>query len=67
MPLVVWRGQDGEPYAIGTKLGWAINGPLDTARRKAMSSSAFIEEITKVRVPDPMLEKALRQFWEMKD
>lgn len=32
-----------------------------------MSFSVFIEETTKVRVPNTMLERAMRQFWEVKD
>ena len=66
-PLEVRRGRDGEPFAVRTKLGWAINGPLKPTGEKVMSFSAFIEETTRTSIPDPVLEEAMKQFWEVED
>lgn len=64
-PLEVRRGRDGEPFAVRTKLGWAINGPLQPTRQTTMSFNAFVEETTKI--PDPHSERAMRYFWEVDD
>ena len=29
-PLEIRRGKSNEPYAVKTKLGWTINGPLQS-------------------------------------
>lgn len=31
LPLEVRKGKIGDPYAVRTKLGWSLNGPLSTA------------------------------------
>ena len=66
-PLEVRRGRDGEPFAIRTRLGWAINGPLKPARGKTMNFSAFIEDTVQARVSDPLWEGVMKQFWEVDD
>lgn len=66
-PLEVRSGRDGEPFAIRTKLGWAVNGPLYPIGQKDLSFGTFVEEAAKVRLPNTSLEEAMRRFWEVDD
>jgi len=46
-PMTIIPGRTGEPYAILTRLGWALNGPLggsDTETRNITSSFITLEE-----------------------
>ncbi|MPC34331.1 hypothetical protein E2C01_027716 [Portunus trituberculatus] len=64
-PLEVRCGRNGEPFAIRTKLGWAINGPLGPQERRSMSFNAFVADTTNNRSTAPLSEETVRQFWEV--
>ena len=55
VPKEIRRGNNGEPFALLTPLGWAINGPID-ADGKCPSSSHFVQ----THAP---LEKDLKKLW----
>ncbi|XP_041453667.1 uncharacterized protein LOC121406862 [Lytechinus variegatus] len=58
IPLEVRRGEDG-PFAIKTKLGWTLNGPLvNIDEGNTQASSSFISN-------DDSLETQLKLFWSM--
>ena len=68
IPHEVRSGREGDPYAIRTKLGWAINGPLKPAAQKDMSFATFIEEAPSVRnATSAAFEEGLKRFWEVED
>ncbi|XP_047500211.1 uncharacterized protein LOC125046476 [Penaeus chinensis] len=64
-PIEVRRGQNGEPFAIRTKLGWSINGPLDMTKGEAVNFGVFVEEVPRNEPQCPLLEKAMKRFWEI--
>ncbi|XP_042889909.1 uncharacterized protein LOC122264893 [Penaeus japonicus] len=57
LPDEVRKGQPGEPFAIHTPLGWAINGPIDPFRPKVRSSH-FVQNISH-------LESNLFKLWDL--
>ncbi|KAK8391594.1 hypothetical protein O3P69_017253 [Scylla paramamosain] len=59
-PLEIRRGRDGDPFAIRTRLGWAINGPLKLTEQRTKSFSTFVEEAATVGLQDPFLEEMMR-------
>ena len=58
IPFEVRRGEDG-PFAIRTKLGWTLNGPLvNSEEGNTQASSSFISS-------DDSLDAQLILFWSM--
>ena len=57
LPDSVKKGNPGEPFAIHTPLGWAINGPVDPFG-SATKSSHFVQT-------SPPLERSLSMMWEI--
>ena len=57
VPEEIRRGNNGEPFASLTPLGWAINGPID-ADGQCTSSSHFVQ----THAP---LEEDLRKLWNI--
>ncbi|XP_013402959.1 uncharacterized protein LOC106168462 [Lingula anatina] len=47
MPQEVRKGRPGEPYAVLTPLGWAINGPVNQSSHSARSSH-FVQQRTEL-------------------
>ena len=58
-PLELRKGQEGQPYAIRTRLGWSLNGPLESER--------LIEESTLSNLAraDESLDAQVEQFWKI--
>ena len=56
VPTEVRSGGAGEPFAVCTPLGWAINGPIDVTEQK--ETSHFVQ--TKVS-----LTKDLKRMWDI--
>ncbi|XP_072171548.1 uncharacterized protein [Diadema setosum] len=58
IPLEVRRGHKG-PYAVRTKLGWSVSGPVSKASEHLHSATAnFIGS-------DVQLEEQVHKFWQM--
>ena len=57
LPDEVKKGQPGEPFAIHTPLGWAINGPIDPFK-PTVRSSHFVHTTS-------MMEKDLFKLWDL--
>ncbi|KAK3882373.1 hypothetical protein Pcinc_013239 [Petrolisthes cinctipes] len=57
LPMEIKKGRLGEPFAIRTSLGWAINGPIDPSK-SAVRSSYFVHSISG-------LEKDPSKLWEL--
>lgn len=66
-PLEIRRGRAADPFAIRTRLGWAINGSLNPDVNGAMCFSAFVEETTSAGGLDSAFEEGLKRFWEVED
>jgi len=59
--LEVRVGEEGEPYAVRTRFGWTVNGPVRNAGVVSlMNFSAFISNNS-----DARLEHQLKRFWEI--
>lgn len=59
IPLDVKAGEPGEPFAVRTKLGWAVNGPLDSEGSGNDVSSNFVD------AGGATLDQQLKRFWEI--
>ena len=59
IPADVRRGGPGEPFAVLTPLGWAINGPVNPFGEQA-HTSYFVRTCTP-------LETDLKMLWEIED
>ena len=57
-PLETRTGRSGEPFAVRTRLGWTINGPLKS--RPTRQSRNTISHFGKVEI----LETPVAHFWE---
>lgn len=64
LPLEVRHGNDGEPYAIRTALGWTVNGPLGeiSGTLEDVSSSHFVYGKPE---SDRNLERQVERFWTL--
>ena len=58
-PLELRKGEEGQPYATRTRLGWSLNGPLD--------SEHLIEEsaLSNLARADESLDAQVEQFWKI--
>ena len=57
VPLDIRKGQLGEPFAIRTFLGWAVNGPVNPFEPAAKASHFVYKETS--------LQKDLSKMWEI--
>ena len=55
IPLAIEPGRRGEPYALKTRLGWTINGPVTTQEQPAA------EQVFTTRSDSAMNAKAVAQ------
>lgn len=62
MPLEVRSGRAGEPFAVRTKLGWSINGPLGSSGSTAITFGTYVEEV-RDGITDTNLEEQVKRFW----
>ena len=60
-PESIRKGKRGDPFAIQTPLGWAINGPIDPYSQ-SQCSSHFVQIGKKA-----LLNKNLNELWEIED
>jgi len=53
------KGQEGQPYATRTRVGWSLNGPLE--------SECLMEEsaISNLARADESLDVQVKQFWKI--
>jgi len=58
-PLELRKGEEGQPYATRTRLGWSLNGPLESER--------LIEEsaLCNLARADESLDAQVEQFWKI--
>jgi transposase InsO family protein len=62
VPLEVRSGDDGEPFAIRTKLGWGICGPVRSSTAHDESYRAFINFVQTDSTP---LETMIENLWRV--
>ena len=63
MPREVRCGRDGEPYAVLTRLGWTINGPVALGTQNN-TMSCFMQAAVN---QDEVLVKQVEKLWAMED
>ena len=58
-PLELRKGEEGQPYATRTRLGWTLNGPLE--------SECLVEEspFSNLAHADERLDAQVEQFWKL--
>ena len=58
-PLELRKGKEGQPYATRTRLGWSLNGPVE--------SEPFVEEpaFSNYVHADERLNAQVEQFWKL--
>ena len=58
-PLELQKGKEGQPYATRTRLGWSLNGPLESD--SLAGESAFCN----LARADERLDVQVEQFWKL--
>ena len=58
MPLTTIPGGNGEPYAIRTRLGWSVSGPVSNSVVKLPSVSHYISN-------GNLLQEKVERFWQL--
>ena len=58
MPLTTIPGGKGEPYAVRTRLGWSVSGPVSNSMVKLPSTSHFISN-------ESLLQEKVERFWQL--
>ena len=58
-PLNVVRGRDDEPYAIQTRLGWTVSGPVSRGGRNKSVKAHFVSS------RDDALSEQVERFWQL--
>ena len=58
MPLTMIPGGKGEPYAIRTRLGWSVSGPVSNSMVKLPSVSHYISN-------GNLLQEKVERFWQL--
>ena len=58
-PLELRKGKEGQPYATRTRLGWSLNGPLESD--SLAGESAFCN----LARADERLDVQVEQFWKL--
>ena len=56
MPLTTISGGKGEPYAIKTRLGWSVSGPVSNSTMKLPAASHYISN-------GNLLQEKVERFW----
>ena len=60
VPLTTMPGRKGEPYAVKTRLGWTVNGPV-TSHRTVLGQKAFFTQGERLEQLDQKIDK----FWQI--
>ena len=58
MPLTTIPGGKGEPYAVRTRLGWSVSGPVSNSMVKLPSTSHYISN-------ENLLQEKVERFWQL--
>ena len=58
MPLTTIPGGKGEPYAVRTRLGWSVSGPVSNSVARLSSSSHYISN-------EGLLQEKVDRFWKL--
>jgi hypothetical protein len=61
LPLEVREGQEGEPYATRTVLGWTLNGPIG----QSVDTTGTCNLIQAGVGPEVSLESQVERFWRL--
>ena len=60
VPLAAVPGGKGEPYAIRTRLGWTVNGPMSVSETRGEQQAFFTQGERYER-----LDRQLERFWKL--
>jgi hypothetical protein len=63
-PLETRHGEDFEPYAVRTRLGWIVSGPLDTSVQQDQVLCHLIDAIPR---DSCSLEQQVKHFFKVED
>ncbi len=58
IPLDIIKGNIGQPWASRTKLGWTLNGPLNSKRPSSITANF-------IRSDDIILSNQVERFWKI--
>ena len=58
MPLTTIPGGKGEPYAVRTRLGWSVSGPVSNSMVKLPSTSHYISS-------ESLLQEKVEHSWQL--
>ena len=58
VPLATVPGEKGEPYAVKTRLGWTVNGPVASSKTQ-VDQQAFFTQGERFE----QLNQKLERFW----
>ena len=60
VPLATVPGGKGEPYAVRTRLGWTVNGPVNTSETRGEQQAFFIQSERHER-----LDRQVERVWKL--
>ena len=60
IPLATVPGGKGEPYAVRTRLGWTVNGPVNTSETRGEQQAFFIQSERHER-----LDRQVKKSWKL--
>ena len=60
IPLATVSGGKGEPYAVRTRLGWTVNGPVNTSETRGEQQAFFTQGERYER-----LDQQVERFWKL--
>ena len=60
VPLATVPGGKGEPYAVRTRLGWTVNGPMDTGKMQGEQQVFFAQGERYEQ-----LNQQIKRFWKL--
>ena len=58
MPITTIPGGKGEPYAVRTRLGWSVSGPVSSSSKKVFPVSHYISN-------GDLLHEKVERFWKL--
>ena len=58
MPITTVPGGKGEPYAVRTRLGWTVSGPVSSSSNKVFPASHYISN-------GDLLHEKVERFWKL--